>query len=113
MDKGTQRVPFAFVVEINRPTKEMPVAGVFYAESFNAVSAYTVAAAQGLDFFALTPHNHLIDNDEYGAVLDAATGAGGVVGLFGQEWSSIESGNHTIVLGVVQRVTVPLSVLVL
>jgi hypothetical protein len=75
-------------------------------EGGDAASAYARAAATGLDFFGLTPHNHLIDSQEYAAVVSAAAAATGVVGLPGQEWSSIESGNHGIVLDVGQRVTV-------
>lgn len=73
----------------------------------SAQDAYAAAAAAGLDFFALTPHNHLIDNEEYGAVLAAAAAAPGVIALYGQEWSSVGSGNHVHVMNVVQRVTVP------
>lgn len=72
----------------------------------DAVSAYTRAAQAGLDFFALTPHNHLIDIQELAAVLDAAERADGIVALAGQEWSSVISGNHVIVMNVTQRVTV-------
>lgn len=72
----------------------------------DAVSAYATAASEGLDFFALTPHNHLINTEELGAVLAAQAGASGVVALVGQEWSSIESGNHAIVMNVVQKVGV-------
>jgi hypothetical protein len=73
----------------------------------DAASAYLAAKEASLDFFALTPHNHLIDNEEYGAVLAAARDAEGIVALVGQEWSSVNSGNHATVMNVENRVTVP------
>lgn len=73
----------------------------------DAASAYAAAREAQLDFFALTPHNHLIDNEEYGAVQLAARDAEGIIALVGQEWSSVVSGNHATVMNVEARVTVP------
>ncbi len=80
-----------------------------YYTGGSAADAYARARQAGLDFFALTPHNHFIDNQEYGAVIIAADAAGGdgIVALYGQEWSSVNSGNHATVLNVDQRISVP------
>jgi hypothetical protein len=80
-----------------------------YYAGGHASDVYMRAQSAGLDFFALTPHNHFIDNAEYGAVMTAANAADGhgIVALFGQEWSSVSSGNHAIVMNVEQRITAP------
>lgn len=77
-----------------------------YYEGGDATGAWALGRENGLDFMAVTPHNHLIDNEEYGAVMSAAAEASGIIALFGQEWSSVSSGNHATVMNVSLRVTV-------
>lgn len=81
--------------------------------------AYAAARAAGLDFFALTEHNHLLGGAEVGwatrvaacgdllAAADRATEPGRFVALTGQEFSSISKGNHVNVLDVDAPIDVP------
>jgi hypothetical protein len=63
----------------------------------DATSAYRKGHEAGLDFFSLTPHSHLTTQDEFADMISKAVVADGVP-LYGQEWSSISSGNHAIIM---------------
>lgn len=83
--------------------------------------AYATARAAGLDFFALTEHNHMLGGPEaapalsagaYAELLAAAEratepGPNPFVALTGQEFSSISKGNHVNVLDVDAPIDVP------
>ncbi len=62
-------------------------------------SAIQKAKTSGLDFFALTPHNHLVDGEEFADITAAVTESrcGSFVVLLGQEYSTVASGNHMTV----------------
>lgn len=60
------------------------------------------ARAAGFDFFALTPHNHMIDDATYASLraqTAAATEPGAFVALAGFEWGTISKGGHAGVIG--------------
>jgi len=58
----------------------------------------------GLDFLALTIHDHMATPEEYAAIGEAANEAnrrfaGRFCAIVGQEWSTISTGNHVSILG--------------
>lgn len=67
--------------------------------------AFRYAREKGmLDFLALTIHDHMALPGEYEAIREAAAEAnrhygGRFCALFGQEWSTISTGNHVNILG--------------
>lgn len=63
--------------------------------------AIAAATQAGYDFFALTPHNHMIQDSTYAALrakAEAADRAGPVI-FSGFEWGSISKGGHLGVFG--------------
>jgi hypothetical protein len=75
--------------------------------------AYRYAREKGkLDFLALTIHDHMALPAEYEALKEAAAAAnlryaGEFCALFGQEWSTISTGNHVNILGAAELCRVP------
>ncbi len=66
----------------------------------------------GLDFLALTIHDHMALPGEYAAIREAAAEAnrrsgGRFCALFGQEWSTISTGNHVNILGATELCDAP------
>ncbi len=63
--------------------------------------------AGGLDFMAITPHSHLTDPRELEFLVESAREAEGenYFPIFGEEWSTISSGNHINVFNITEHVT--------
>lgn len=75
--------------------------------------AFRYAHERGrLDFLALTIHDHMALPEEYAAIREAAAAAnrryeGRFCALFGQEWSTISTGNHVNILGAAELCDAP------
>jgi hypothetical protein len=69
--------------------------------------ALKAARDQGYDFFALSPHNHMISDDTYrslGQQMDEANKPGQFVTFRAMEWGVISKGGH---IGIVSAAAVP------